>query len=199
MRTMKERFQAIKTYLAGPGKELFIGIGVVAAALFLITVITLIIQNSGTKIVYPPVKACDLFTSNEAKELLGDKVIPGTKKDASLAGDTVTTQCSYTDANEDTDNLIVAAIAVRSGVNEKGVQRNKSEFALGRAAQGSEVVNDLGDSAYFNRERGQLNVLNGYDWIIVSYGVGTEPEANSLDKAIELANKVLKDPVLPTF
>ena len=196
---MKERIEAIKTYVTGSGKELIIGIAIVIGALTLIPVIVLIVQNSGTKIVYPPVKACDLFTNAEAKELLGDKVIPGKTQEAVISDNTVTTRCSYTDANTDTDNLMVAAVAVRSGVNDEGVQRNKTEFAAGKSARGSEVVKALGDSAYFNHERGQLNILNGYDWIILNYGVGKTPEDNTIAKAVELAYKVLPDPQLPTF
>lgn len=196
---MKERIKALKTYVTGPGRELIIGIAIVIGAIALVSVIVIMVQNSGTKIVYPPVKACDLFTSAEAKELLGDKVIPGTTKEPVLSGDSVSTQCSYTDANTDTDSLMVAAVAVRSAVNDKGVQRNKTEFAIGKVAQGSEAVDNLGDSAYFNHERGQLNILNGYDWIILNYGVGKTPENNTLQKAVELAYKVLPDPKLPTF
>lgn len=87
--------------------------------------------------------------------------------------------------------MLVAAIAVRSGINDKGVDQNKTEFATSKQGKSNEVVKDVGDSAYFNKELGQLNVLDDRKWVILSYGAGSAPQANTVDKATELAKKVL--------
>jgi hypothetical protein len=87
--------------------------------------------------------------------------------------------------------MIVAAMTVRSGINDKGVEQNKTEFSVGRPHKNIEIVKDLGDNAYFNQTLGQLNILDGRKWIILSYGVGSAPEANTVDKAVELAHKII--------
>lgn len=38
---------------------------------------------------------------------------------------------------------------------------------------------------------GQLNVLKGSNWFIVSNGLGAAPEANIVQDAVKLAEKVL--------
>ena len=92
-----------------------------------------------------------------------------------------------------TDQMMVAAIIVRSGVNDDGVEQNKAQFAAGKPKKaGIESVKGVGDEAYYNSELGQLNVLRGRDWLILSYGLGSDPLANTLDDAKKLAHAVLK-------
>lgn len=184
--------QAAKTYIQTYKKELIIGSSVIAGLLALIIVIALFIYNTTPKIVYQPAEACSLFTEAEAQTLLGNKALKSGENNPTQSANIATSQCGYTDGNPDTTNMIVAAVAVRSGINDNGVQQNKTEFAAGKPSKGVETVKDLGDGAYFNQVRGQLNVLKGHDWIILSYGIGSSPEANTLDKAIELAHVVLK-------
>lgn len=189
---MNHYIEAANTYLLAHKKQL------IAAAIILVTVaifavLGLLIQNS-MKLTYEPTKACDLFTPNEAQELLhSDKVISTEKNAPVVSGDVATSKCSYTDTNPNANKMLVAAVAVRSAVYEAGIAQNKSEFVTAKTNNAGtiETVNDLGDSAYFNRVNGQLNVLRGRDWIILNYGAGSEPQANTLDKAVEFARKVL--------
>jgi len=185
---MEQDVQEPKSYK----KELLIGAGVVAGIVAVVTAIALTVYNGAPRIVYEPAKACDLFNSTEAKTLLGDKMIRSTMTDPKLSGDMGTSACGYTNGNPDMDNVIVAAINVRSGINDKGVEQNKTEFATGKSIDTNEPVKDLGDSAYFNTKLGQLNVLEDRKWIILSYGVATAPETNTVEKAIELAKLVVK-------
>ncbi len=189
---MKQYIQAAKDYItASKRNELIIGMAIVAGVAVLIAAITYTVYSSTPKVVYQPAKACDLLTSAEAKELLGGKAIDSSAKNPVVSGNTATSQCGYTDGNPDTENMIVAAVVVRSGVNDDGVQQNKTEFVNGKPTDNVEAVKDLGEDAYFNQKLGQLNVLNGREWIILSYGLGSAPEANTIDKAVELAYKVL--------
>jgi len=197
---MNKHIQFAKKYLTKmAGKELTIGVTVVIGLAVLVTVIVLFIQNSGPKLDYQPAVACDLLTSSEAKEMLGEDILGGTPKNPVLSEGVATSKCSYTDMNPDKDKMIVSAIAVRSAVDDEGIKRNKSEFAASMLGKNFETVKDLGDRAYFNPDLGQLNILNERDWIILSYGFGSSPEANTVDKAIELLQKVLFAPELPTF
>jgi len=171
--------------------ELIIGAAVIVAVLAIAATIALLINNSITKVVYQPVVACELFTLAEAKELMGDSAIGSGVTAPTQTNDTATSKCGYTDGNTNTENLVVAAIIVRSGINDKGVEQNKTEFNNGKPQENVIDVNDLGDSAYFNEKNGQLNVLDGYNWIVFSYGPGSDPVANTLEDAVELAQKVV--------
>lgn len=175
-------------------------IAIVAAAIasavifivIIIAAVALLTQLSKPNIVYQPAKACDLLTASEATELLGSKTIPSSSSDVIISDDTGVSKCGYTDGDPDTNNMIVAAIIVRSAINDNGIQKNKTEFVAGTPKTGVETVKGIGDRAYFNQMSGQLNVLNGKNWIVISYGVGNSPETNTIEKAVELARKVIQ-------
>jgi hypothetical protein len=179
------------TKSAASRKELIIGASVVVGIIAIIVAIVFAVQNSQPKIDYLPVAACDLFTQAEARELLGEQAFNSNSDKAVISGDTATSKCGYTDGNPDTNKMVVAAIIVRSGVNDKGVQQNKDQFSKGKPLNGVEDVSDLGDAAYYNQVLGQLNVLKGKNWIIFSYGLGSSPEANNLNDAVKIARKVI--------
>lgn len=200
MEKVKQYAQNAKTYVtSSSGKEMLIGAAVVVVVTALIVGAVVFIQNSGPKIVYQPAIACDLLTKDEAKEMLGEQVLDHTPASPTLSQDVATSKCSYTDSNPEQNQMKVAAIAVRSAVNDQGTEKNKREFAAAKLNQGMQPVNNLGESAFFNPELGQLNILKGRNWIILSYGVGTDPKSNTLEEAIELAQKVVIASQLPTF
>jgi hypothetical protein len=188
---MNHHIQSTKAYITTHKKELAFGTAAVLGVVVLITAITLFVRSNAPKVVYQPANACDLLTLTEAQEMLGGRTLASNVNTPILSNDTATSRCGYTDGNPDTNNMIVAAIIVRSGVNDKGVQKNKTEFAAGKPSQHVETVKDLGNSAYFNQKLGQLNILDGREWIILSYGVGSAPETNAVDKAVELARMVV--------
>ena len=190
---MKHYFQSAKAYVLLYKKDFIIGAGVVIGLAVLIAAIVLVAHNINrpAEIVYQPAKACELLTLDEAKGLLGDKALLSGKGDLTLKGNLATSKCGYADGTPDENNMIVAAIIVRSGINDLGVEQNVDEFNSGIPTDNVEVVKDLGDAAYFNQVTGQLNVLNGKQWIIFSYGVGSDPLSNTLDQAVELAHKVV--------
>lgn len=181
----------IETQTTSYKKELIIGASVVVAILAIAAVVALFIYDSTPKVDYQPAVACEAFSGAEAQELLGSAAFNSNSNDPVLSGDTATSRCGYTDGNSDTQKMLVAAVIVRSGINDKGVAQNKTEFAKGTPTQTVEIVKDLGDSAYFNQINGQLNVLKGRDWFIVSNGLGAAPEANTVQDAVKLAEKVL--------
>jgi hypothetical protein len=187
---MNHYISATKDFITAHRKKLTIGAGIALIVVLLTTVAMLFVYNL-PKDTYQAVNACELLTPAKAQALLGDKVISVDTKAPVVSGDTATSKCSYTDSNPDKNKMMVAAIAVRSGVNTKGTQQNKTDFTDNTPSQGVEKVKDLGDSAYFDKAQGQLNILDGRKWIILSYGVGSTPEANTLDKAVDLAKKVL--------
>lgn len=189
---MNVHVQTTKEYIKKYKTEFIIGLAVFLIAASVTAGIVYAARNSTPKVVYQPTSACELLTLAEAKELLGDKTLQSGAKNPSVSGHLATSNCGYTDGNPDTANLMVAAITVRAGIDDKGVQQNKTEFSEGRPTDGVDDVKDLGDAAYFNQRNGQLNVLDGRNWIVLSYGAGATPEANVLDQALLLADKVVQ-------
>lgn len=189
---MNKQREAVKKYSENHKKELILGVAIVVAVMAVIVGIVFIARNSVPRVVYQPTQACDLLTSNKAKDLLGDKTIRSNEKPSVLTGDTAVSSCGYTDGNPDTENMTVAALIVRSGINDKGVDQNKNEFNAGRPKTNVQTVGGIGDEAYFNQALGQLNILNGREWIILSYGVGSAPTANTMDDVVKLAYTVIE-------
>ena len=173
-------------------KELIIGIGVVLGVIALIAAIVLVFQNNTPKIDFPPTVACNIFTEQKAKKLLGEQAFNSNSGDPIISGNSATSKCGYTDGNSDTTKVVVAAINLRAGINAKGVGQNQSEFNNGKPRNGVEDVNNLGDAAYYNQVLGQLNVLDGNNWIIFSYGLGSAPESNTLGDATKFARLILE-------
>lgn len=178
-------------YIVTHKKELIIGVAISVGVIATIIAMVLSIAASTPKVVYQPTKACDLLTIEESKDLLGEKTLQSGEKTPAQSGNTASSQCGYTDGNPDTDSMLVAAVVVRSGVNDKGVEQNKTEFTAGKPDQGVEDVKGVGDQAYYNQKLGQLNILDGRNWIILSYGPGASPEENTLDNSLKMAQKVI--------
>lgn len=187
---MNDYIQTAKDFAEAHKKKLVLGGSIALGALILFIIAMLFIYNL-PKDNYQAVKACDLFTSAEAENLLEDKTIGLTAQPPTITEDTAISKCSYTDSNADKDKMKIAAIAVRSGINDKGVAQNKADFANNTPTENIEDVNNLGEKAYFDKAQGQLNILDGRKWIIISYGAGSTPQFNTLDDAVKLANKVL--------
>ena len=189
---MNHYIQAAKSYLLAHKKDISTAAPIVICLAFLIGIVVYATVRNMPNIVYQPVKACDLLTPAKAQDLLGDHVFNVDSKLPVIAGDNATSKCGFSDANEDANQMAVAAVAIRSGINDKGDAKNKADFRVKKAGANTQVVNDLGDSAYYDLKLGQLNVLDGHNWFIFSNGPGNAPEANTLEKSLELAHKIIK-------
>lgn len=189
MKNLKKYLKAAKTYIA-ERSDLFVGIGVVAGLVAIVGIIALAVQLSGPQIVYQPAKACELLTPARAQDLLGDKVYSTDSNNPIIKDNVATSKCAYTD--QSADQMRIAAVAVRSGINDEGDAKNRAEFAQAKKTiTTASEVKGLGESAFFNASNGQLNILTGHMWLITNYGSASTAEANTLEKATELAHKVL--------
>lgn len=166
-------------------------IAVVVVMIIVIASIAFFAQASKPAIVYQPTKACDLLNEGEAKELLGAGALLTTNTPPSQSGDITISQCAYADGTPDKNNMVIAAIVVRSGINDKGTQQNITDFSGAQSQRTVQAVNDIGKSAFYNPDLGQLNILKDRNWIIVNYGVGSNPQANTLEDAAKLAKKII--------
>jgi hypothetical protein len=192
--TMNHYIEITKTYVVEHKKEV---ISIAASLVVIAFLVSVLVYNSTPhlpKVVYQPTTACNVFTESEAESLLGStKLINGGSTDPEQTGDTANTECSYSDSNPDQNSMIVAAVIVRSGINDKGVQENKTEFVAGRPTQNVEIIKGFGQNAYFNETLGQLNILDGKNWIVLSFGVGANPSANTLADAEKMAHVILNN------
>lgn len=181
---------ALKT-IRSHKKPLVIGAGVIAGLIALTMGGVLLVESQKPKIVYEPVNACALLTTEEAAELLGSRTLRSDAKEPIVTENVATSRCGYTDGAADITKMRVAAIIVRSAINDDGIDQNDTEFAESKNEQTNEAVENIGESAFFNPVRGQLNVLDGTTWTIMSYGVGETPQANTVEDAVQLARKVI--------
>ncbi|USN96925.1 MAG: hypothetical protein H6797_01890 [Candidatus Nomurabacteria bacterium] len=192
---MNKYIESTKAFISDNQKTIKTVSGIAFGLLALAVLVALFIYNVNEgkpNIVYQPVKACELLTPVKAEDLLGDKVYSTDANKPVISGNTATSKCGYTDRNPDQTKMLLAAVSVRSAINNKGTKQNKTDFEAYKKGSSSEAVKDVGDSAYFDKSVGQLNVLSGRMWLKFFYGVGSAPEANTLENAVKLAQKVLQ-------
>lgn len=189
---MKEFYEKAKDYVQDHKKEFTIGgtVIIVIAVIFLILGLYSYNHRIPT-VVYEPANACNLLTLDEAKTLLGDKAINGVNSTPVQQGNIAVSACSYSEGVLDPSEDTVAAIRVRSGINDAGIAQNKTDFTAGKPSAGVQDVTGIGDVAYFNTGLGQLNILKESTWLILSYGSAANPQGNSLEETEKLAKLVL--------
>lgn len=181
----------MKTFISTYKDQLALAAVIIGGLAIFIGLIALFIYNNTPKVVYQPTVACDVFTKEEATKLLGVNTVQSNAQAPTNEGNFATSRCGYTDGTVDTESMVVAAVTLRSGFNDTGATQNRVDFAKATPTENIEEVADLGDKAYFNHSRGQLNVLKDRDWYIFSYGVGSDPGGNTVEDAVALAQKVL--------
>ncbi len=192
--TMKRYVTRVKEYVfTNPRK---VKIALVAFGILLGAAILggLFIYNNQSKIIeldYNPVVACTLLTKDEAKELLGRNVIDTNKNAVSVTESRATSKCSYSDDNS--GNMAVIGLAVRSAVTKAGIDENKRDFAASKAANQVETVEGVGDEAFYLPANGQLNILKGRAWLLITYGVGDDKSTYTLENAKKVATKVIDE------
>lgn len=170
--------------------RLYIGIGIILAGL-LVGLFMYNNQSQRIDIVYQPTSACTLLTKSIAQEFLGKEVLGGNGDQEIGDTGTATSDCSYTDSNEDENAMRVIAVKVRSGYDDTGVAQNKRDFAAHKAANDTEAVENVGTQAFFNRTNSQLHVLTDKTWMIVSYVEGKTPSLDALGKTTAIAKRML--------
>lgn len=170
--------------------RLYIGIGIILAGL-LVGLFMYNNQSQRIDIVYQPTSACTLLTKSIAQEFLGKEVLGGNGDQEIGDTGTATSDCSYTDSNEDENAMRVIAVKVRSGYDDTGVAQNKRDFAAHKQANNVQDVEGVGKQAFFNRTNSQLHVLTDKTWMIVSYVEGKTPSLDALDKTTAIAKRML--------
>jgi hypothetical protein len=146
---------------------------------------------------YVTVEACSVLTEAAAKQVLGEGAVKGDTGAANASSNDISvTNCSYTVkpvatglALEQLQNSEAVSLLVRAARTKAGVDSNKAVFGKQKPA-GVEDVAGYGDRAYFNPAVGQLDILKGNNWYILSHYIGTSPTKATLAEAKELADAV---------
>ena len=137
-------------------------------------------------------RACDVFTLDVAKQVLGDQAKQSDTDGAGHAStdDISVSSCIY-EAGSGRD-VIIANALVRGAKHKEAYQSNTYGFESARE-QGTEPgkkvssqkINGLGDDAYYNPSTKQVNVLvnNGQYWLILQVG-GERAPAEKLGNAL---------------
>jgi cytoskeletal protein RodZ len=145
-------------------------------------------QKSSSK--FTAVNACDIFTKEEAQQILGASATQSTEETPTSTKDVSVSTCTYSNNAADVNSIEVASVLVRSGLSESGASTNKAVFGTG-TPEGSEKVSGYGEDAYFTSSIGQLNVLKDNNWIIISNGP-TKLSDKTLAKARQVADVTVK-------
>lgn len=140
-------------------------------------------SKSGEQLTKQLNKACDeLFTLEDAKEILGDKAEKADDATAASASsdDIAVSQCGYQQPLEPSDPKLQkqASLLVRSARSDKGKQANEDVFKGQNKPAGVENVTEYGESAFWNPEFGQLNILKNKNWYVLQYGTSVPSERN---------------------
>jgi hypothetical protein len=128
----------------------------------------------GKKSAFLPVDACDILSEVIAKQVLGNDINKvSTNSNAVNSADMIVSTCIYTTKFTPTASSTVpkvsgANVLVRAAKTQTGADSNKTQF-LGYNGSDVQKVDGIGDSAFYNKDFMQLNVLKGNNWYTVSF------------------------------
>jgi uncharacterized protein (UPF0333 family) len=131
-------------------------------------------------------KACDILHPKLASTILdSENITPDeTNKTAPVeANGTIVTNCAYTFNSQKTVSLLV-----RTATTEEGSAHDKVLFGPQRPVN-SQDVPEYGDTAFWSADYGQLNILKGKTWYVLTYGPQLASERN-LSQTKEFADTI---------
>lgn len=136
--------------------------------------------------------ACAYLTQEIATKLLGAGAEKGDINPPAASDDISVSTCTYSskvgDSLADIKNMRIATLLVRSPLSAVGAASNDEPFD--NLKNGAITVGGYGEKAYWDPELGQLNVLKGGTWLILSFGQSAIAD-KSLDEAKQLANEIV--------
>ena len=136
-------------------------------------------------------KACELLTLTEAKQLMGESATEGSNTSPTSSNDINVDTCSYINNATSVPAIRTVTVMARSALTSDGLDSNKEAFEAGGAANqsGAVAVEGYGDKAFWDPTTHQLAILSGNTWIGIVYG-GTNPANNTLDDAKKVADLI---------
>jgi hypothetical protein len=137
-------------------------------------------------------QACKIFTLSEAKQVLGDSAKGGESSGSTSSDDLAVSTCAYIQASSDNTPIASsksASLLVRAPKTGTGSASNQNQFKRLLPAD-AQTVAGYGQAAYWDPQFGQLNILKGNTWYVISSGPIT-PDSRTLDEAKQLADLLI--------
>lgn len=183
-------------------------IGLIAVGVILVGGITFAVVNRGgsssettangtlsdtTVVEFKPVKACDVFTLDEAKQLLGKDTTTASNTSQITSGDISVDSCSYTNNATKAADIRIVTVMARSALTSAGQDSNTGAFEKNGTANpsGATPVSGFGEKAFWDPAVHQLTILKGNTWFSIVYG-GTNPANNTLSDAKKVAELTVR-------
>ncbi len=141
------------------------------------------------------VDACDVLTQAAADQVMGT----GSTKSDTSAGNASTDDISVSNCNylnkpstgsplQDAQNGTTVGVLARAAKSAAGAESNKSVFGAQKPS-GVQDLTGYGDKAFFNPQYGQVNILKGNNWYILSVKKGVDSRVvSTLDVVKPLAD-----------
>lgn len=147
-----------------------------------------ITRSDDTRIGLKTYDACEIFTLESAKQVLGEAAAPSQASIPPATSDDIkVSSCYYGDeSSSSASDRNIAGILVRAPLTETGIESNKQAFS-GTRPESAQPVSGYGQDAFWNTEAHQLNVLKDNNWIIISNGK-SKIENNTLEDAKKVAD-----------
>lgn len=139
-----------------------------------------------------PKQACSIFTLANAKQLLGDNAKGGDVGVSASTGNLQISTCKYSQdsgSNVPVSSTKSATLLMQAPKTSGGVTSNLNQFNTLKPADAQPVAG-YGDSAYWDPQYGQLDILKNNTWYILSNGPIT-PSARTLDQATQMADLLI--------
>lgn len=123
--------------------------------------------------------ACQLLTRSVAQQVLGSNATTSPSGDISslASNDTTLSVCSYA------SNTSGVQLIVRIPTDSLGVSKNATMFGSAKP-QNATTLQGYGQSAYWDNDKHQLNVLDHNNWYIIARSTGTQADAEAVAKAL---------------
>lgn len=143
------------------------------------------------------VDACDVLTDAAAKAVIGDGATKGDTSAGNASSDDVSvSNCAYNYKSVTTGPALdqlksndSVGLLVRAAKTKTGADSNKAVFGSQKPANVQDV-SGYGDKAFFNPAYGQLNILKGGNWYILSHYKGVSGTSGTLEQAKQLADAI---------
>lgn len=116
-------------------------------------------MHSFTPSSYKTLEACEAFTLDEARQLLGSQTAQNQSAPSSVTDDIATETCDYTGTHSVT-------VTIRSALNASTA--GDEQHAFNDAHTADQMVDGFGEHAYYEHTRNELNIYDTNHWITIA-------------------------------
>lgn len=138
--------------------------------------------------------ACRIFTLSDARLLLGNSAKGGQVQTGYSSEDINISTCNYSQdlssSNVPVSSVKSASLIVKTPKTGNGIKSNQGQFGPIKPIA-AEDLSGYGDSAYWDPDHGQLDILKDNTWYIISLGP-SPPASRTLESTKQLADLLIR-------